>query len=384
MAEKIAAFLLALACCGGALGQRNFSATLVLAPGMDTAKTDIYYDDAKSMTSVDRRGFHGDTIDIRGTYYGLYASVEVRYPRPGTLLLYDRSFFVGQQPARITLLPADSTHELLRNYRLDGAKDFLEDDQRMAASCADESVALKAALKKIGPDRNSLDSAAFATINHIDSLIFVKTAKCVVAHPDAYYNFWYFRRDMARNTIFPTDSLWRWYRAFPAEFRSTGEGATIETLLNARTALKIGGTAPALSGTDLNGRPITAAKGKYVLLNFWATWCAPCREEIPFLKNIVDHSDSNRLQMVSVALASTEEATRKYVAEHGMSWVNGYDQADILNAYASNHGIPQLYLIDPDGKIIYMRVNGTLDDTVDLGRLRKLLRSRTLLHEKGP
>lgn len=381
MAQKIAAFLLAFACSGGALGQRHFSVSLVLAPGMDTTRVQVYFDDGKASNLVDRRGFHGDTIDISGTFYGLYASVEVRYPRLGTLLQYDRSFFVGEQPARVTLLPADSTHELLRNYRLDGAKDFLEDDQGMAASCASGMVMLKAALKKIGPDRNSLDSAAFVTLNHIDSLVFVATAKYAVAHPDAYYSFWYFRRDLARNTIFPTDTLWRWYRAFPEDFRSTGEGATIESLLNARTAVKIGGTAPALSGTDINGRPITTPKGKYVLLNFWATWCGPCRDEIPFLKGIVDHSDSNRLQMVSVALASTAEETRKYIADHGMTWINGYDQADIINAYTNNHGIPQLYLIDPEGKIIYMRVNGTLDDTVDLSALRKLLRSRKLITE---
>lgn len=382
MAQKIAALLLALSYGGGALGQRNFSATLVLAPGMDTAKVRIYFDDGKAtMNSVDRRGFHGDTIDIRGTYYGLYASVDVQYPRPDTRLLYDNSFFVGEQPARITLLAPDSTHELLSSYRLDGAKDFLEAKQGMGSACAADTAALRLALQKIGTDPNALDSAALATLNRIDRQIFVKDAHYALAHPDDYYCFWYFRRDLANNGLFPADTLWRWYRTFPENFRSTGEGATVEKLLNAMTALTIGGTAPALSGTDMNGRPITSPKGKYVLLNFWATWCAPCRDEIPFLKKIVEHSDTSRLQMVSVALASTREETRKYIAGHGMTWVNAYDQADILNAYAGHHGIPQLYLIDADGKIIYMRVNGTVDDTVGLSRLRKLLRSRKLITE---
>src|SRR5205809_6964033 len=77
-----------------------------------------------------------------------------------------------------------------------------------------------------------------------------------------------------------------------------------------------------VAGVDLDGRPVstTAFRGKVVLVNFWATWCPPCREEIPDLVKLqARYKDT--LQIIGIAQDSgTVEQVRRFAVEHGMNY----------------------------------------------------------------
>lgn len=111
--------------------------------------------------------------------------------------------------------------------------------------------------------------------------------------------------------------------------------------------------------TDLNGndRKLSdyAGKGQYVLLDFWASWCAPCRMEMPKIKELYDRYHSKGFQIVGISLDNQEKAWKSAVAEMKMNWVQLSDLKGWKNVAAGLYyvrEIPATLLLDPSGKIV--------------------------------
>jgi thiol-disulfide isomerase/thioredoxin len=119
----------------------------------------------------------------------------------------------------------------------------------------------------------------------------------------------------------------------------------------------VGDPAPAIVLATLDGAvfDLAAQRGKVVLVNFWATWCPPCREEMPQLRDQVwrrfgAHAD---FAMISIAREETAEVIRPFVAEHGYDWPFAPDlDRGVFARYAEAY-IPRNYVIGRDGAILY-------------------------------
>jgi peroxiredoxin len=124
-----------------------------------------------------------------------------------------------------------------------------------------------------------------------------------------------------------------------------------------------GKPAPDFSIPDVDGKIITLAdfKGKYVLLDFWASWCGPCKPQIPFLKAAKEKFIDKNLVVLGISLDSKKEAWIKAIASHELNWINASSLKGWAEPVAQAYGasaIPFNVLIGPDGKILAQGLYG--------------------------
>lgn len=115
-----------------------------------------------------------------------------------------------------------------------------------------------------------------------------------------------------------------------------------------------------LSGPDGQGLTLSSRKGRAVLVNFWATWCDSCLEELPALGDIHARLHGDRFEILAVNIE--EDAPSKvpaFLARHKLAFAVLYADRKTLDAYAVR-SLPVSYLIDPDGAIV-RRYLGPLD-----------------------
>lgn len=112
------------------------------------------------------------------------------------------------------------------------------------------------------------------------------------------------------------------------------------------------GTAPAFTLPDLSGRGVSLAdfKGKVVVLDFWATWCPPCRKEIPDFITIQNEYGSKGVQVVGIALDELPKV-QDFVRSNGMNYPVLMGNDAITALYGGIEGIPTTFIIDRNGKI---------------------------------
>jgi thiol-disulfide isomerase/thioredoxin len=142
--------------------------------------------------------------------------------------------------------------------------------------------------------------------------------------------------------------------------------------------------APAFAFTAENGSRVSMdeLQGKVVLLDFWATWCGPCREALPHIKHIAQKFSTEPLVIVSVSLDSDEQKWKDFVAKNEMGWFQYWDggfEGPMARLF-DVHAIPHTFTIDADGVLQDERVG----DTSIEGKLKKLVaRARQLQESRG-
>jgi peroxiredoxin len=121
----------------------------------------------------------------------------------------------------------------------------------------------------------------------------------------------------------------------------------------------IGATAPEYGGTSLQGDSLELAslRGKVTLLNLWATWCAPCRHEMPFLQSVYEEKRDLGLEIVGVSVDTegAQDLVASFIEEVGITYpilldpqMRGLDIYRVL-------GLPASFLVDRSGTLVWMR-----------------------------
>jgi peroxiredoxin len=156
--------------------------------------------------------------------------------------------------------------------------------------------------------------------------------------------------------------------ARPADTTLPQPGSNFYRVGDPVVGLQAGDVAPELEGvhdgqtvglTDLTGNPIRLAdlRGQPVWLNFWATWCPPCQEETPVLRDTFEKYRDRGLAVVAISVQETSvEDVKNYVDTYGLDYTVGFDATSAIFHTYRAFGLPTQLFIDGDGvirKVVY-------------------------------
>ena len=148
-----------------------------------------------------------------------------------------------------------------------------------------------------------------------------------------------------------------------SEVKNTKEWKAFADRMNSLKKIAIGAIAPEFSQADPDGKEIKLSdfRGKYLLIDFWAAWCGPCRQENPNVVAAYNEYKDKNFEILGVSLDQTRDAWLAAIEKDGLTWPQVSDikywNNEVARLYAVR-SIPQNFLLDPEGKIVAKNLRG--------------------------
>ena len=160
-------------------------------------------------------------------------------------------------------------------------------------------------------------------------------------------------------------SIEEYYVKLTPAVKQSGLGKSFGSAINELKITAIGSPAPDFTQNDVNGTPVklSSFRGKYVLIDFWASWCGPCRIENPHVVSTFNKYKGKNFTILGISLDKTEDKALwlKAIKDDALDWTQVSDLKywtnDVATLYKVSF-IPQNFLIDPSGKIIAKNLKG--------------------------
>jgi peroxiredoxin len=190
----------------------------------------------------------------------------------------------------------------------------------------------------------------------------------VAAHPSSYVAVYEVMNYFSYNP--DAEELQTLFSEFTPAIQASHLGSQLKKILEAAVLTGVGRPAPEFTQADVKGKPVNLSsyKGQYVLVDFWASWCGPCREENPNVLKAYRQYHSKGFTVLGVSLDENKEKWHEAVRKDGLPWTQVSDLRGWKNAVAVLYGvqgIPMNYLVDKDGKIMAKGLRGEdLDKTL--------------------
>ena len=150
--------------------------------------------------------------------------------------------------------------------------------------------------------------------------------------------------------------------------------------------VEVGSRAPEFTAVDLHGRPVSLSdlRGEVVFLNIWATWCPPCREEMPSMQRLHDELGPEGLRVVAVSIDAAQGKTdpggraggdvQAFAEEYGLTFDIWHDPSGEIQRIYRTTGVPESFVINRDGIIVKKVIGATeWDSEASVDMFRRLL-----------
>ncbi len=159
------------------------------------------------------------------------------------------------------------------------------------------------------------------------------------------------------------DTLAGLYNGLEEKIRNSHTGKMVKTILDAAITTSVGKPAPEFTQNDTKGKPVTLSsfRGQYVLIDFWASWCGPCRAENPAVVKAWRTWHSKGFAILGISLDDNKDKWLGAIKKDGLDWTQVSDLKSWQNSVAALYGvqgIPMNFLLDKDGNIIAKGLRG--------------------------
>jgi thiol-disulfide isomerase/thioredoxin len=144
------------------------------------------------------------------------------------------------------------------------------------------------------------------------------------------------------------------------------------------TPVDAGSSAPSFSATTLDGRvfDLDSARGRVVILNVWATWCAPCRKEMPALERLSQQFRGRNVDVVAISTDDDPVLVRPFIENLGLTFSIIHDREGVMGKRYLVNGLPTTFIIGKDGRIARRELGARVwDDPVYVAYIEELLRA---------
>ncbi len=277
-------------------------------------------------------------------------------------------YFLTEQNCRL-LVRFDKDTDIINVEQTSGVISFIDGGlSKFEHFAKAELETLDAYEKLYNHDFIAVDSIVLSNLNRYSDAVEEKGVQFIKKYPNLLYSTWIFMSEILGDPKFSKEELLGLYNKNlkPIHTGTFEEKLILEWLDPNRLALNTIAPLQNKKFKDLQGatHSISAPGGKLVLVNIWATWCGPCVGEIPRLKEL--HSKyKDSLEVFSFSTDANEQKLRNFIKTNEINWVNVFNQPEICQAFGSDMGIPQLFLLNEKGVIIYSK-SGSADDSLEI------------------
>jgi thiol-disulfide isomerase/thioredoxin len=338
----------------GRIGQYNSPAT-------------IYFD------YMDGQQSHSDSAILQDGVFGFTGRVS----GPAMVRMAFAPLGDGKEKAIYT---GDARYFFISNERINIlSKDSLSDARIMGSKTYEEYAAFNAFIggsmmdltKQANADFNQgsmMDKADTNFRNRVDSLFHFRVGQrrnrllaYARSHPASFFSLVALSELTAKHE--DLDSTLPVYNGLDTSLKETFLGIELHQRMASLGAIVVGAMAPVFSEPDMQGKAVSLSsyRGKYVLVDFWASWCEPCRAENPNVLKAYQQYKDKGFDVLSVSLDDKQDRWAAAVKQDGLPWKQVSDLKgwgnDAATLYAIR-AIPSNLLIDPQGKIVAMNLRG--------------------------
>ncbi|WP_445715816.1 redoxin domain-containing protein [Flavobacterium sp.] len=186
--------------------------------------------------------------------------------------------------------------------------------------------------------------------------------KFIKENPNAYLSVLLLENFLMRQYL-TTDEVKTYFESLDKSLHETKSGKKIKTTLDAMTAIVIGKPAPLFSGPSPDGKTVSLKEvmGKVTIIDFWASWCAPCRAENPNVVALYNEFHSKGLNIIGVSLDKDAAKWKEAIAKDGLVWSHvsnlKFWEDPIAKQY-NIQSIPATYILDAKGVIVAKDLRG--------------------------
>jgi thiol-disulfide isomerase/thioredoxin len=355
--------------------QKSIDLTITIDSTINKKNIEIeYFNGSVNKDIIDT--FQNNSIKLNNQYYTEYFPLIINY-KPKNGKSYYHTFFLNKKKSNILLrynigsLEITCKNALLITDTVSNPtyKGFLKCRMETAIKMTELYEKHQGDVFKVDSLRGLRDQ--YIKILNQESMDFFK------GHSNEYFSIYYFWQQVVTTSInlFRNDSSYLrtlviyLKNTFPKKFQESYEGQNI--LLALEGYIKppnLNTLSPYFSKTDINGKKISteSLKGKYVLFDFWGSWCPPCLASIPFLKELKAKYPADSFVIIGINTNDEIQAMRKTIINKKMNWAQIFD---INNDMSNKFGVlnlPTFILVDKQGKIIFRGIGAEDLDKVSL------------------